>query len=119
MRCFYSFLTSTSVREVTHLLLVAILFLTHFYYLETTVSTHEHEGSSYAFNKMPHSGRSELASKVLVTANTQRPFGSTWPSKSCSLAMAFHASTNFIIARFMIFPYFLAIFKFKAVTGGF
>lgn len=76
-------------------------------------------GSCYAFNKMPHSGRSELASKVLVTANTQRPFGSTWPSKSCSLAMAFHASTNFIIARFMIFPYFLAIFKFKAVTGGF
>lgn len=52
----------------------------------------------YIFNKMLNSGLSVLASECLNTANTQRPSGSTGPSKSCSLAIVFHASTNFIIA---------------------
>lgn len=50
------------------------------------------------FNKMPNSGLYVLASVYLNTANAQRPSGSHGPSKSCSLAIVFHASTNFIIA---------------------
>ena len=50
------------------------------------------------FNKMPNSGLNILASDSWNTANTQTPSGSTGPSKSCSLAIVFHASTNFIIA---------------------
>lgn len=74
------------------------IFLIHFLLLKkkkvNTIMKKRHS----IFNKTPNSGLNMLASECLSTANTQRPSGSMGPSKSCSLAIVFHASTNFIIA---------------------